>query len=228
MRILIFGPNGSGKGTQSSFLVKKFGLAHVESGGIFRENIKGGTELGKKAKAYIDRGELVPDEITIPMILDRLAQEDCRSGWILDGFPRNPDQANALIRGLEAAQTPLDVVVEIQLAEQQARARLLGRRSCPNGHPNNLAIAAIKPTGTEGQWACRQCNSPLTVRKDDIDEAAIDVRLNIYFDETEGTLASVAEVKSWAATQPHVKLIEVDGEGDINSIRSFITERLSA
>ena len=104
MRILIFGPNGSGKGTQSSRLLKHYGLAHVESGGIFRENIKGGTDLGKEAKAYIDRGELVPDSITIPMILDRLGRDDCNGGWILDGFPRNPDQAKALLDGLEKAQ----------------------------------------------------------------------------------------------------------------------------
>ncbi len=93
MNILFFGPNGSGKGTQGAILKDKYNIAHIESGAIFRENIKGGTELGKKAKEYIDRGDLVPDEITIPMVLDRLKQEDCQKGWLLDGFPRNKVQA---------------------------------------------------------------------------------------------------------------------------------------
>lgn len=87
MNILIFGPNGSGKGTQGAVVQKKFNVPHIETGVIFRENIKAGTELGKKAQAYIDRGELVPDEITIPMILERLKADDCKNGWLLDGFP---------------------------------------------------------------------------------------------------------------------------------------------
>jgi adenylate kinase len=101
MNILIFGPNGSGKGTQGAIVKEKLGIPHIESGAIFRENIAKGTDLGKKAKEYIDRGELVPDEITIPMILNRLKQEDCKNGWLLDGFPRNPAQAKALWEALE-------------------------------------------------------------------------------------------------------------------------------
>jgi adenylate kinase len=174
MRILIFGPNGSGKGTQSARLIKNFGLAHVESGGIFRENIKGGTELGKEAKAYIDRGELVPDSITIPMIIDRLGRDDCAEGWILDGFPRNPDQATALIEAREKENTPLDAVIVIELARATAKSRLMGRRTCPNGHPNNTAIPAIAPIMVDGQLVCWKCGAVVTVRKDDVDEAAID------------------------------------------------------
>ena len=93
MNILLFGPNGSGKGTQGAILQQQFNIQHIESGVIFRDNISKGTELGKRAKQYIDRGELVPDEITIPMILDRLKQPDCAQGWLLDGFPRNVNQA---------------------------------------------------------------------------------------------------------------------------------------
>ena len=102
MNILFFGPNGSGKGTQGAILKKKYDCAHIESGAIFRDNIKGGTELGLKAKAYIDKGDLVPDEITIPMILDRLKQDDCKNGWLLDGFPRNKVQAEKLDESLKA------------------------------------------------------------------------------------------------------------------------------
>ncbi|MCJ7603400.1 MAG: nucleoside monophosphate kinase, partial [Desulfobulbaceae bacterium] len=98
MNILIFGPNGSGKGTQGAKVQEKYNIAHIESGGIFRKNIKGGTELGKKAKEYIDRGDLVPDNITIPMILDRLKEDDCKKGWLLDGFPRNKVQGETLAK----------------------------------------------------------------------------------------------------------------------------------
>lgn len=227
MRLLIFGPNGSGKGTQSAHLVKHFNLAHVESGGIFRQNIKGGTELGIKAKAYIDKGQLVPDSITIPMVLDRLSQSDCEQGFILDGFPRNPSQAQALISGLEEANQPLDAIIIIDLAHEIAKKRLLGRRNCPNGHPNNTAIEAIKPNGEEGQLACWKCGATLSVRKDDVDEEAIDQRLNIYFDGTEGTMAAVKVFESWAAAHSDVKCLKIDGQGNIQTVRDAIMSGLS-
>ena len=96
MKILFFGPNGSGKGTQGAIVKEKYGIPHIETGVIFRDNILRGTDLGKEAKGYIDRGDLVPDSITIPMILDRLKEDDCKDGWLLDGFPRNLAQAEAL------------------------------------------------------------------------------------------------------------------------------------
>ena len=145
MNILFFGPNGSGKGTQGTILKDKYNIAHIESGGIFRENIKGGTELGKKAKEYIDRGDLVPDEITITMVLDRLQQDDCKGGWLLDGFPRNKVQAEKLHASLEEAGMKLDVVIELILDRQIAKDRIMGRRLCAkdNNHPNNIFIDAI-------------------------------------------------------------------------------------
>jgi len=115
MNILFFGPNGSGKGTQGAILKDKYKTPHIESGAIFRENISKGTMLGKKAKAFIDCGDLVPDDITIPMILDRLKQADCKNGWLLDGFPRNKNQAVKLDESLKAAGMALDIVVEIVL-----------------------------------------------------------------------------------------------------------------
>jgi len=227
MRLLIFGPNGSGKGTQSAHLVKHYNLAHVESGGIFRQNIKGGTELGVKAKSYIDKGQLVPDSITIPMVLDRLAQPDCEQGFILDGFPRNPSQAQALISGLDSANQPLDAVIIIDLSHEIAKKRLLGRRNCPNGHPNNTAIQAIKPTGEEGHLTCWKCGAALTTRKDDVDEEAIDQRLNIYFDDQEGTLAAVRVFETWANSHPDVKFLKIDGRGDIQTVRESIRSGLN-
>lgn len=222
MRFLIFGPNGSGKGTQSSHLIKHFSLAHVESGGIFRQNIKGGTELGKKATAYIEKGQLVPDSITIPMVLDRLAEPDCKNGFILDGFPRNPSQASALIEGLEASRQQLDAVIIIELSHDIAKKRLLGRRNCPNDHPNNTAIPAIQPVTREGQLICWKCEAPLSVRKDDIDEEAIDQRLNIYFDDLEGTLAAISVFEKWQEGHPSARMLKIDGQSDIATVRQAI------
>ena len=140
MNILLFGPNGSGKGTQGAILQKKYQITHIESGVIFRDNIKGGTELGKRAKEYIDRGDLVPDEITIPMILDRLQKDDCAKGWLLDGFPRNDEQAKALDEALKKAGMKLDYVIEIVLDRQTAKNRIMGRRLCAN---DNLSLIHI-------------------------------------------------------------------------------------
>ena len=225
MRILIFGPNGSGKGTQSAFLVKHYQLAHVESGGIFRQNIKGGTPLGKEALKYINDGKLVPDDITIPMVLDRLAEQDCAAGFILDGFPRTSAQAQALVDGLDQADTQLDAVIVIDVARATARARLLGRRTCPNGHPNNLAIDKIAPKASGDGHVCWSCGAETTVRKDDVDEEAIDTRLDIYFSET---AAAIETVKTWAAGKPSVKVMTVDGEGEIGAIRDTILAGIQA
>ena len=148
MNILIFGPNGSGKGTQGAIVQKKYGVPHIETGVIFRQNISKKTPLGEKAKAFIDRGELVPDDITIPMILDRLKEDDAKNGWLLDGFPRNLAQAEALWAALQKENIKLDIVIEIDLDRETAKKRIMGRRLCKtdNNHPNNIYIDAIKPS----------------------------------------------------------------------------------
>ncbi len=188
MNILFFGPNGSGKGTQGTILKDKYKIAHVESGAIFRDNIKGGTELGKKAKEYIDKGDLVPDEITIPMMIDRIEQDDCKDGWLLDGFPRNKVQSEKLHAALEEKGIKLSYVIEMLLDRQIAKDRIMGRRLCEkdNNHPNNIFIDAIKPDGDK----CRVCGGALSARDDDQDEGAIDKRHSIYYDTDTGTLAS--------------------------------------
>lgn len=147
MNILMFGPNGSGKGTQGALIKQAFGLAHIESGAIFREHVGGGTTLGKQAKEYMDRGELVPDAITIPMVLETLQQKGA-NGWLLDGFPRNMAQAEQLHEAMKKQGMKLDYVVEIELPRTIARDRIMGRRVCKNdgNHPNNMFIEAIKPT----------------------------------------------------------------------------------
>jgi len=224
MNILFFGPNGSGKGTQGSILKDKYNFAHIESGAIFRENIKGGTELGKKAKEYIDKGDLVPDEITIPMVLDRIKQDDCKNGWLLDGFPRNKVQAEKLHASLEEAGIKLNYVIEMLLDRQIAKDRIMGRRLCvnDNNHPNNIFIDAIKPNGDK----CRVCGGALTKRDDDQDSNAIDKRHSIYYDTETGTLASSYYFRDLAEKDDSIKYITLAGEKDLKSVTNELISKL--
>ncbi len=224
MNILFFGPNGSGKGTQGAILKEKYSLPHIESGAIFRENIKGGTKLGAEAKAYIDKGDLVPDEITIPMILDRLQQSDCKKGWLLDGFPRNKVQAEKLDESLKKAGMGLDIVVEIILDREIAKNRIMGRRLCANdnNHPNNIFIDAIKPNGDK----CRVCGGALTTRADDQDEEAINKRHSIYYDKKTGTMASAYYFKDVAEKKGKIKYIELDGKPGVKEVTAELVSKL--
>jgi adenylate kinase len=223
MNILMFGPNGSGKGTQGALLHEKFRIPHIEAGVIFRNNIKEGTELGKKASVYIGKGELVPDEITVPMILNRLQENDCVAGWILDGFPRNITQAEALQKILGQRGMKLDYVVEILLERDIAKKRIMGRRLCPrdNNHPNNIFIEAIKPVLKEGVLLCRVCGSDnLATRADDQDETAIDQRHGVYYDTVTGTMAAVNYFRN------REKVIAVEGRPSVGEVSRMILEQL--
>jgi adenylate kinase len=223
MNVLIFGPNGSGKGTQGVVVQKRYGIPHIETGVIFRENIKKGTDLGNKAKIFINKGELVPDGITIPMILNRLREKDCQNGWLLDGFPRNLAQAEALAKALREAGMTLDTVIEIVLDRKTAKKRIMGRRLCAadNNHPNNIYIDAIKPAEKDGKPVCRVCGcDKLTVRPDDQDEAAIDKRHGIYYDKQTGTLAAVNYFKE------RVKVLEIDGAPGVKEVSQALLAKL--
>jgi adenylate kinase len=224
MNVLFFGPNGSGKGTQGAILKDKYNLPHIESGAIFRVNIKGGTPLGMKAKEYIDKGELVPDEITIPMILDRLKEADCKNGWLLDGFPRNKNQAIKLDEALKAAGMSLNIVVEILLDREIAKNRIMGRRLCvnDNNHPNNIFIDAIKPNGDK----CRVCGGALTTRADDQDEDAIDKRHSIYYDTDTGTLASAYYFRDLAEKDSSMKYITLEGKAALPDVTAELVSKL--
>jgi len=228
MNILFFGPNGSGKGTQGAIVQKKYDISHIESGVIFRENIKGGTDLGKKAKAYIDKGDLVPDEITIPMILDRLKQDDCKGGWLLDGFPRNFEQAKALKEALDAEKIGLDYVIEIILDREISKNRIMGRRLCENdnNHPNNIFIDAIKPEEKGGDTVCRVCGGSLSARSDDQDETAIGKRHDIYYDNNTGTIAAVNYYKDVAGNDSSLKVIELDGKPGVKEVSEELMSKL--
>ena len=222
--ILVFGPNGSGKGTQGAIVQKKFNIPHIESGAIFREHIGGGTELGKKAKEFIDRGDLVPDELTIPKMVARLQKEDCKDGWILDGFPRSKEQAITLAKTLEKEGLALDYVIEIVLDRSIAKLRITGRRLCvnDNNHPNHIAFDAIKPVEKDGKMVCRVCGGELKTRPDDQDDAAIDKRHNIYYDDKTGTMAAVNYFKSIKGP----KVISVDGSVSIGEVSKAIMDQL--
>jgi adenylate kinase len=225
MNILFFGPNGSGKGTQGAIVKEKFNIPHIETGVIFRDNISGGTDLGKEAKGYIDRGELVPDGITIPMILDRLKGEDCKGGWLLDGFPRNLTQAEELDKALRKEGITLHVVIEMILDRQIAKDRIMGRRLCvnDNNHPNNVFIEAIKPDGDK----CRVCGGDLKTRSDDQDEDAIDKRHNIYYDAETGTMAAInfyKDLSDKGSGEP--KLIELDGRPGVKQVSADLIAKL--
>ncbi len=225
MNILFFGPNGSGKGTQGAIVKEKFGIPHIETGVIFRDNISKGTNLGKEAKGYIDRGELVPDSITVPMILSRLKEDDCGDGWLLDGFPRNLAQAQELDKALQEEGIDLDIVIEMILDRQIAKNRIMGRRLCvnDNNHPNNIFIDAIKPDGDK----CRVCGGELKTRSDDQDEDAIDKRHNIYYDTETGTMAAINYFKDYSVkNNGKPKIIGLDGRPGVKEVSTDLLNQL--
>lgn len=224
MNIVFFGPNGSGKGTQGAIIKERYGIPHIETGVIFRDNISQGTELGKRAKAYIDRGALVPDEITIPMVLNRLQGEDCTNGWLLDGFPRNVRQAVRLNEALTREGIDVDVCIEITLERETAKKRIMGRRVClnDNNHPNNINIEAIKPNGDR----CRICGGELKKRDDDQDEAAIDQRHDIYYNSKNGTRAAIQYFKDLSDKRDIPAIVELDGGRSVEEVTKELIEKL--
>ena len=180
--------------------------------------------LQSEKTLLIDKGDLVPDEITIPMILDRLKQDDCKNGWLLDGFPRNKNQAIKLDEALKEAEMALDIVVEILLDREIAKNRIMGRRLCvnDNNHPNNIYIDAIKPDGDK----CRVCGGELKTRADDQDEDAISKRHGIYYDTDTGTLASAYYFKDLAEKQGNVKYITLDGKPGVQEVADELVSKL--
>jgi len=224
MKVLFFGPNGSGKGTQGAIVKDKLKIPHIETGVIFRDNISKGTNLGKEAKGYIDRGELVPDSITIPMILNRIKEKDCVNGWLLDGFPRNLTQAQELDKALKNENIVLDIVIEIDLDREIAKNRIMGRRLCinDNNHPNNVFIDAIKPDGSK----CRVCGGELSTRSDDQDSGAIDKRHNIYYDTATGTMAAINFFKGLSSKNKTPRIIELDGKPGVKEVSKDLLEKL--
>jgi adenylate kinase len=180
MRIVLLGPPGAGKGTQAKRLAERYGLAIIGTGDIFRDHVARETPLGQQARGYMDRGEYVPYEIAVSMVLDRLEEPDCREGFILDGFPRTVPQAQALERRLAEAGRPLHAVMNYKVGDEIVVKRLTNRLVCPNcKRPYNLEF---KPPRVEG--VCDVCGHELRLRSDD-DEETIRRRLEVYRSETE-------------------------------------------
>ena len=179
MRIILLGPPGAGKGTQAAGIVEKYNIPHISTGDIFRKNIKEGTELGKKAKGYIDQGLLVPDELTVGLVTDRIAQPDCEKGFMLDGFPRNVAQAQHLDEYLKEVGISLDKVVNIEVDKDILVGRAVGRRICKScGATYHVEFNPPKVDGV-----CDVCGGELYQRADD-NEETVSKRIQVYLDET--------------------------------------------
>ncbi|MCX5392591.1 adenylate kinase [Streptomyces sp. NPDC006482] len=181
MRIVLVGPPGAGKGTQAAFLAKELKIPHISTGDLFRANISQGTELGLKAKAFMDAGDLVPDEVTIGMAKDRMAQSDAVNGFLLDGFPRNVAQAEALDVVLKAEDMQLDAVLDLEVPEDEVVKRIAGRRICRNDSAHVFHVTYTPPK-TEG--VCDVCGGELYQRDDD-SEGTVRRRLEVYHTQTE-------------------------------------------
>ena len=179
MRIILLGPPGAGKGTQAAGIVEKYNIPHISTGDIFRKNIKEGTDLGKKAKEYMDQGLLVPDELTVGLVTDRISQDDCKNGFMLDGFPRNVAQAQQLGQYLNSVDLALDRVINIEVDKDILVGRAVGRRICKScGATYHVEFNPPKVDGT-----CDVCGGELYQRADD-NEETVSKRIQVYLDET--------------------------------------------
>ena len=180
MKIIMLGAPGAGKGTQAKKIAAKYGIPHISTGDIFRANIKNGTELGKKAKTYMDQGLLVPDELVVDLVVDRVNQEDCENGYVLDGFPRTIPQAEALDKALAAQGQKMDYAIDVDVPDENIVRRMGGRRACVGcGATYHLEYAPTRQKGI-----CDVCGGELILRDDDKPETVLK-RLGVYHEQTQ-------------------------------------------
>ena len=180
MKIIMLGAPGAGKGTQAKKIAEKYGIPHISTGDIFRANIKNQTELGRKAKAYMDQGALVPDELTLELIMDRFTNDDCKNGYVLDGFPRTIPQAEALTKALADKKDAVDYAINVDVPDEAIVSRMSGRRAC-------LACGGtyhIKFNPTKVEGICDACGGELVLRNDDKPET-VQKRLDVYHEQTQ-------------------------------------------
>ena len=214
MKIIMLGAPGAGKGTQAKKIAVKYQIPHISTGDIFRANIKNGTELGMKAKSYMDAGGLVPDEITIGMLLDRIHEEDCKNGYVLDGFPRTIPQAESLTKVLGDMGEAIDYAVNVDVPDENIINRMSGRRACLScGATYHIVYNPPKKEGI-----CDVCDQQLVLRDDDKPET-VKKRLDVYHDQTQPLI----EYYKKAGV-----LAEVDGTLDMEEVFQAIVRILGA
>lgn len=212
MKVIMLGAPGAGKGTQAKKIAEKYSIPHISTGDIFRANIKNGTELGKKAKTYMDQGLLVPDELVVDLVVDRLNQDDCANGCVLDGFPRTIPQAEALDEALAAVGQSVDCAINVEVPDENIVNRMSGRRACVScGATYHIVYA---PTKVEN--VCDTCQGELILRDDDKPET-VKKRLNVYHEQTQPLIDYY--------TKKNI-LVEVDGTVDIDEVFAAIVKIL--
>ncbi len=214
MKIIMLGAPGAGKGTQAKKIAAKYEIPHISTGDIFRANIKNGTELGKKAKTYMDQGLLVPDELVVDLVVDRVNQEDCKNGYVLDGFPRTIPQAEALTDALEKLGQKMDYAIDVDVPDENIVRRMGGRRACVGcGATYHIEYA---PTKKEG--ICDTCGGELILRDDDKPET-VQKRLDVYHEQTQPLIEYYTKAGI---------LRTVDGTVDIDDVFQAIVDILGA
>jgi adenylate kinase len=212
MKIIMLGAPGAGKGTQAKMIAEKYSLPHISTGDIFRANIKNGTELGMEAKSYMDKGQLVPDELTVKILLDRVAKDDCKNGYVLDGFPRTIPQAKVLEDALNKTGEKIDFAINVDVPDENIIKRMSGRRACVNcGATYHIVNVPPKKEGI-----CDKCGNELILRDDDKEET-VKNRLTVYHDLTQPLIDFYSERNV---------LKNVDGTLDMMDVFKAITDIL--
>lgn len=214
MKIIMLGAPGAGKGTQAKQIAAKYSIPHISTGDIFRANIKNGTDLGKKAKEYMDQGLLVPDELTCDLVMDRIQQDDCANGFVLDGFPRTIPQAEALDAALTKIGQSMDYAIDVDVPDENIVNRMSGRRACLDCGAT-YHIVSLRPK-TEGK--CDHCGSDLVLRDDDKPET-VQKRLTVYHEQTQPLIDYY---------QKQGILKSVDGTQPMEAVFAAITDILGA
>jgi len=212
LRAVLLGPPGAGKGTQAVRLVEKYEIPHISTGDIFRKNIKEGTELGKKAQEYMNAGALVPDELVVDLVKDRLQQDDCKNGFLLDGFPRTIFQAEKLDEFLSESNQKMDIVINLKVEKEALIKRLTGRRVCKDCGAS-YHIVNIPP---KKEGVCDICGGELIQRKDDNIET-VENRINVYEDQTAPLIGYYKEAGS---------LVDFDGEASLDEVFDAIVQAI--
>lgn len=214
MKIIMLGAPGAGKGTQAKKIADRYQIPHISTGDIFRANIKEGTELGKKAKSYMDQGLLVPDELTLELIMDRFQNPDCANGYVLDGFPRTIPQAEALTAALEKNGDSIDYAINVEVPDENIITRMSGRRACLACGATYHVVYA--PTKEEG--VCDRCGEKLVLRDDDKPET-VKKRLDVYHSQTQPLIDYYTK---------QGKLAEVDGTQSVDAVFDAVVRILGA